>query len=95
MLSTSTFHLWNSRLGQVALGRLKCLVLSGLLGSIKVKNADCLPCQLAKQPALPFNNSDSVSSAPFDIIYYDFWGPSPTVTMGGSIYYVIFVDDFS
>ena len=45
--------------------------------------------------ALPFNNSDSIAKAPFDLIHSDIWGPSPNPTMGGSRYFVIFVDDFS
>jgi hypothetical protein len=50
---------------------------------------------LAKQPVLFFNNSDSFSHASFDLIHSDIWGPSPTSTIGGSKYFVIFVDDFS
>ena len=93
--STSAFHLWHSRLGHILLGQLKSIMSSGLLGSIKINIIDCLPCQLSKQPAFPFNNSHSVLFAPFDLIYSDVWCPSPTITMGGSRYYVIFVDDFS
>ena len=33
--------------------------------------------------------------ASFDLIHSDIWGPSPTATLGGSKYFVIFVDDFS
>ncbi|GFZ16754.1 hypothetical protein Acr_26g0000240 [Actinidia rufa] len=36
-----------------------------------------------------------VSSVPFALVHSDIWGPSPTSTMGGSQYFVIFVDDFS
>ena len=43
----------------------------------------------------PFNKSDSFSSAPFDLIHFDIWGPAPVPTEGGSKYFVIFVDDFS
>ena len=51
--------------------------------------------QLAKQPALSFNNSDFFSHASFDLIHFDIWGPSPIATVGGFKYFVIFVDDFS
>ena len=44
---------------------------------------------------MPFNNSDSFSFAPFDLIHYDIWGPAPIPTKGGSKYFVIFVYDFS
>uniref|UniRef100_A0A2N9J5X0 GAG-pre-integrase domain-containing protein n=1 Tax=Fagus sylvatica TaxID=28930 RepID=A0A2N9J5X0_FAGSY len=48
--------LWHSRLGHVSLPRIKTLVSRGLLGSVSSSPFDCMPCQLGKQPALPFNN---------------------------------------
>jgi hypothetical protein len=59
------------------------------------KSFDCIFCQLGKQPALPFKNSESIASASFDLIHYDVWGPSHVPSMSGSRYFVIFVDDFS
>jgi hypothetical protein len=56
---------------------------------------DCISCQLGKQPALPFNNSESHATASFDLIHFDVWGPSLVASMSGSRYFVIFVDDFS
>ena len=55
----------------------------------------CISCQLGKQLALPFNNSESHATASFDLIHFDVWGPSPVASMSGSRYFVIFVDDFS
>ena len=54
-----------------------------------------MPCQFGKQTGLPFNNSVSHALSPFDLIHSDVWGPSPITTLGGSRYFVIFVDDFS
>ena len=48
-----------------------------------------------KQPALSFNNSESIASVTFDLIHSDVWELSPVPTMGGSRYFIIFVDDFS
>ncbi|GFS40568.1 hypothetical protein Acr_00g0069360 [Actinidia rufa] len=67
---------------------------TGVLGPTINEHLDCQSCQLAKQPALSFTKSTSVSSAPFALVHSDIWGPSPTSTMGGSQYFVIFVDDF-
>lgn len=98
-ITASTFaaslHLWHSCLGHASFGRLRTLISNGHLGHVSSGDVDCLSCQLAKQTALPFNNSTSVSTAPFDLIHSDIWGPSPTVTMGGSKYFVIFIDDYS
>ena len=60
-----------------------------------IQKFDCTSCHFGKQTKLPFNKSDSFSSALFDLIHYDIWGPAPIPTEGGSKYFVIFVDDFS
>jgi hypothetical protein len=94
-VSVFPLSLWHLRLGHVSVQKLRSLVSSGFLGQVKHDSVDCVSCQLAKQPALSFNNSDSFSHASFDLIHSDIWGPSPTATVGGSKYFVIFVDDFS
>jgi hypothetical protein len=93
--ASASIELWHSCLGHVSLPRIQTLVSRGLLGSVFSSPFDCMPCQLGKQPALPFNNSESIASATFDLIYSDVWGPFPVPTVGGSRYFVIFVDDFS
>jgi hypothetical protein len=93
--SVFPLSLWHLRLGHVSVQKLRTLISSGFLGQVKHDSVDCVSCQLAKQPALSFNNSDSFSHASFDLIHSDIWGPSPTATVGGSKYFVIFVDDFS
>ena len=67
----------------------------GLLGSASTKNFDCVSCQLGKQLALPFNASESMSTDIFDLIHSDVWGPSSVSSIGGSRYFVVFVDDYS
>jgi hypothetical protein len=71
------------------------LVSTGLLGSVSNGSFDCISCQLEKEPAFPFNNSESIASAFFDLIHYDVWGHSLVSSMSGSRYFVIFVDDYS
>ena len=85
----SSFHLWHCQLGHVSFCRLKTLVSSGQLGHDCLEDVDCLSCQIAKQPALPFNKSNFISTVPLDLVHSDIWGPSPTPTMGGSRYFVM------
>ena len=79
----------------MSLNHLQSLISRGQLNTITNEHVDCLACRLAKQTALPFNNSESVSHGPFDLIHFDIWGPSSNATIGGSRYFVIFVDDYS
>jgi transposase InsO family protein len=71
------------------------LVSQGHLGSVTNESLDCTACQTAKQPALSFNKSTSISASSFDLVHSDIWGPAPTPTMGGSRYFVLFIDDYS
>jgi hypothetical protein len=70
-------------LGYASISRVNFLATNGQLGS---ESFDCVACQLGKQSALPFNKSDYVFSAHFDLIPSDVWGPAPIPTMGGSRY---------
>ncbi|GKV28220.1 hypothetical protein SLEP1_g37301 [Rubroshorea leprosula] len=89
----SPLHLWHSRLGHTSVGKLRPLISRGLLGSVPNESVLCVSYQSAKQPALSFSSSHSHSTAPFDLVHSDVWGPSPTPTMGGSRYFVLFIDD--
>ena len=62
---------------------------------MSTENFHCVSCQLGKQPALPFNTSESISTDIFDLIHSDVWGPSSVSSIGGSRYFVVFVDDYS
>jgi hypothetical protein len=52
------------------------------------------PYQLDKSKQLPFQSSPRVSLCPLDLIHSDVWSCS-TKSLGGSLYYVLFIDDFS
>ena len=44
---------------------------------------------------MPFNTSKPVSTNIFDLIHYEVCGPSSISSIGGSRYFVVFVDDYS
>lgn len=93
--TTSSIQLWHQRLAHSSIGKLRPLVSQGHLGSVINESFDCTACQTAKQPALSFNKSTSISASPFDLVHSDIWGPAPTPSMGGSRYFVLFIDDYS
>ena len=93
--ATPSPDLWYACLGHPSLSHLHLLASQGHLGLVQFQKFDCTSCHFGKQTKLPFNKSDSFSSAPFDLIHSDIWDPAPVPTEGGSKYFVIFVDDFS
>ena len=44
---------------------------------------------------MPFNNSESISNSIFELIHSNVWEPSPIASIGGSRYFVVFIDDYS
>ena len=90
---TPSPDLWHAHLGHPSLSRLQLLASQGHLGSVQFQKFDCTSYHFGKQTKLPFNKSESFSSAPFDLIHSDIWSPAPVPTEGGSKYFVIFVDD--
>ena len=93
--ATPSPDLWHACLGHPSLSCLQLLAFQGHLGSVQFQKFNCTSCHFGKQTKLPFNNSESFSYAPFDLIHSDIWGPVPVSTEGGSRYFVIFVDDLS
>ena len=75
--TTLSPNLWHARLSHASLSRLQLLSSQGHLGSIQFPKYDCTSCHFGKQTKFPFNNSDSFSSAPFDLIHSDIWGLFP------------------
>ena len=93
--TTLSLDLWHSHIGHASLFRLQLLASQGHLGSVSFHKFDCMSYQFGKQIKLPFNNSDSFSSVPFNLVHSDVWDPAPFTIEGGSRYFVIFVDDYS
>ena len=63
--------LWHARLGYASSSQVQQLASRGLLGLVSTKNFDCISYQLGKQPVLPVNTSESISTDIFDLIHSD------------------------
>jgi hypothetical protein len=92
----SSVSRWHSRLGHPS-SEVVCQVLSKSQISFvseSNKSSVCDACQKSKSHQLPYPRSTSVSLNPFELVFSDVWGPSPT-SVGKNNYYVSFIDDFS
>ena len=93
--SIPSLALWYTRLGHASSSQVQQLASRGLLGSLSTENFDCVSCQLGKQPVLPFNSSELISTDIFDLIHSDVSGLSSIYSIGGFRYFVVFVDDYT
>ncbi len=56
----------------------------------------CIPCKLTKSKKSPHKNIGEIKSTELlELVHSDLWGPAPVQSLGGSKYFVSFVDDFS
>jgi hypothetical protein len=55
----------------------------------------CKGCALGKNIKKPFPSSNNRSKETLDIIHSDVCGPMPVKSLGGALYYVTFIDDYS
>lgn len=90
-----TFEKWHQRLGH-ANARIVSSVLKTCNIPVSNKNFPfCNGCCYGKSHKLPFPTSLTVYIKPFELIYTDLWGPTPTHSTGGYTYYITFIDAFS
>ena len=75
---------------------LQTLVKQGLL---KVTNSCqlkiCEHCVLGKQIRVKFGSVIHDTKGILDYIHSDVWGPTKTTSLGGTHYFITFVDDYS
>ncbi|KAI3796959.1 hypothetical protein L1987_39646 [Smallanthus sonchifolius] len=95
--SPSTFaaishQLWHQRLGHPGPSLLHSLKNSCSIDYGKINKNICQSCVFGKSTRLPFIDSHTITSLPFDIIHSDLW-TSPVLSSGGHRYYILFLDD--
>ncbi|KAE8730408.1 BTB/POZ domain-containing protein NPY2 [Hibiscus syriacus] len=93
---SETTRLWHMRLGHVGEKSLKLLIDQGLLkGARACKLAFCEHCIKGKKTRVKFGTAIHDTKGILDYVHSDVWGPFKTTSLGGTHYYVTFVDDFS
>ncbi|KAJ1699274.1 hypothetical protein LUZ63_007786 [Rhynchospora breviuscula] len=94
-LDTVASTVWHSRLVHCSSSVLSILCKNSSISVKNIGNSFCHDCNKAKAHKLPFSSSQSVTSAPLQLIHTDLWGPSSVVSNNGNRYYVHFIDDYT
>ena len=93
---SDSFSLWNQCLGHMSEKGLEVLVDRKSLPSLKFLNLNFYKyCVFGKQCRHKFKIGRHISKGILDYIHSNVWGPSPTISFGGSSYFVTFIDDYS
>lgn len=97
---TVSSEVWHRRLGHLNLNDQKKMrdgAVTGISYTDKsvISKGTCTVCCEGKQSRLPFGHSSTQSSEPLDVIHADVCGPMERTSIGGSRYFLIFVDGFT
>lgn len=91
-------EVWHKRLGHLNLRSMN-LMKNGLVTGMDFDNttfSPCVACITGKQTKLPFpKKSQSRSNELLGLIYTDICGPVETPSLNGSLYFILFIDDYS
>jgi hypothetical protein len=85
---------WHRRLGHPGPDALSSLSRSSFINCTSNKHDLCHACQLGKHIRLPFSSSSNRVAKAFDLIHLDLW-TSLIVSVSGSMYYLVILDDFT
>ena len=91
----SDISLWYSRLGHMSEKWMKILLSRGKLPELKSIDFDmCESCILGKRKKVSFLKTGRTPKVEkLELVRTDLWGSSPIASLGGSRYYITFIDD--
>ncbi|GBP45102.1 Retrovirus-related Pol polyprotein from transposon TNT 1-94 [Eumeta japonica] len=96
---TVSSEVWHRRLGHVNSQYLNKMqdAVEGLTidSKIDISKSSCVACCEGKQSRLPFPKEGSRSTELLHIVHTDLCGPMENRSIGGSRYFMLFIDDFS
>ena len=98
--TTVDMKIWHERFGHLGYDNLKKLCKEGMVSGMSVDGKQpCGPCEgclTGKQTRLPFpKKSERSTTKPLELVHSDVCGPINVPSMGGSRYFITFIDDFS
>ena len=96
----SDLFLWHCRLGHLGMDNVIKLANGNMVKGIGHVSSDSKPfcegCVMGKQHRCPYPKGISYrAKEPFELIHSDVCGPMSESSIGGSRYYVTFIDDFT
>jgi len=88
--------LWHMRMGHIGEHSLIELLRRDLLDGLKdCKMEFCKFCVIGTQSKVSFKMGQHTTKGLIDYVHSDVWGPTRVQSLGGSKYFVLFIDDFS
>jgi hypothetical protein len=85
---------WHQRLGHPGNKALSQVLSSFDFTCNKDCSSACNSCRLGKHTRLPFSSSNTVTSAPFQLLHYNVW-TSPVPSVSGFQFYLAILDDYT
>ena len=94
----NSMDLWHKRLGHIGAKRMAVLaqeMATGIKLDPRMELSFCDQCAIGKAKRIPFPKDSTRATRCGQIIHSDIWGPAQLPSMGGSMYYISFTDDYS
>jgi len=94
----SSTELWHKRLGHCHIQRMLNMEKKDMTRGLPVLSnhlPNCNACQFGKQHRLPFPKTTWRASQKLQLIHTDVAGPQRTPPLQGSLYFILFIDDFT
>jgi hypothetical protein len=97
---TSLGWLWHRRITHIGMSNLKKAHKKGMITGLKDvtfdKNKLCCACQAGKQVAIHHPLKTMLfTSKPLELLHMDLFGPTSYKSIGGNLYCLVIVDDYS
>ncbi|CAH9144429.1 unnamed protein product [Cuscuta epithymum] len=93
--ATNDLNLWHCRLDHMSEKGMKELCSKGKLPGLKtVEVGLCEDCIFGKQKRVSFSKGRrAIKPEKLELVHTDLWGPAEVTSLGGSAYYMTFIDD--